>query len=101
MSIKLMFGNMKIVCYITRDEGRTNVFKAIYIKNDHIGRKTNMITIDLAKGMATALCIITAIGGGSGLVRAVNDAAAQYLKIVTRVVSTQIIKDTAQFDAIV
>jgi anion-transporting ArsA/GET3 family ATPase len=43
--------------------------------------------------------LIPAIGGGKGLFRAVNFAAVQFLKIVTRVVGTEVLRDTAEFAA--
>jgi anion-transporting ArsA/GET3 family ATPase len=43
--------------------------------------------------------LIPAIGGGRGLFRAVNFAAVQFLKVVTRVVGAEVLKDTAEFAA--
>ena len=43
--------------------------------------------------------LIPAIGGGKGLFRAVNFAAVQFLKVVTRVVGAEVLKDTAEFAA--
>ena len=43
--------------------------------------------------------LVPAIGGGRGLFRAVNFAAVQFLKIVTRVVGADVLKDTAEFAA--
>jgi anion-transporting ArsA/GET3 family ATPase len=43
--------------------------------------------------------LIPAIGGGKGLFRAVNFASVQFLKVVTRVVGAEVLKDTAEFAA--
>lgn len=43
--------------------------------------------------------LLPAIGGGKGILRAVNFAAVTFLKVVQRVVGTQVLKDTAEFFA--
>lgn len=43
--------------------------------------------------------LIPAIGGGKGLFRAVNFAAVQFLRIVTRIVGAEILKESAEFAA--
>lgn len=41
--------------------------------------------------------LLPAIGGGKGLLRAVNFAAASFLRIVRRIIGAQLLKDTADF----
>ncbi|MGH2767576.1 MAG: ArsA family ATPase, partial [Actinomycetota bacterium] len=43
--------------------------------------------------------LLPALGGGRGLFRAMNLAAVTFLKIVTRVVGAEVLKDTAEFFA--
>lgn len=43
--------------------------------------------------------LLPAIGGGKGILRAVNFAAVTFLKVVQRVIGTQVLKDTAEFFA--
>lgn len=43
--------------------------------------------------------LLPAIGGGKGIFRVVNFAASAFLKIVTRVIGAEILKDTADFFA--
>lgn len=41
--------------------------------------------------------LLPAIGGGKGLLRAVNFAAANFLRIVRRIIGAELLKDTAEF----
>jgi len=51
------------------------------------------------EGRALKWFLLPAIGGGRGVFRAVNFAAVGFLKVVQRIVGTQILKDTAEFFA--